>query len=187
MMRKHYRRKYWNLAVVGLSLVAAVILSRIEWFHNLLLNLGDLGYLGAYIAGVLFVSTFTVATGSVILLILAEKLMPLELGLIAGLGAVTGDLLIFRFVRNGLVDDLRSIYDIVDSKHHFVKLLHTKYFNWTLPVIGALIIASPLPDELGVSLLGISKIGMSRFVILSYLLNTAGIFVVLALSTIVKP
>lgn len=186
-MRNHRKRKYWNLLIVGVSLVVAVVLSRVELFHAFLLNLGDYGYLGAFAAGILFVSTFTVSTGSLVLLILAEKLNLVELGLIAGVGAVVGDLLIFRFVQSGLAEEISSLYNQLDGKHHLLKLFHTKYFGWTLPVLGALIIASPLPDELGVSLLGISKMSSLRFTILSYFLNSAGIILVLSLATIIKP
>jgi len=36
-------------------------------------------------------------------------------------------------------------------------VLYLKYLSWSLPVIGAVIIASPFPDELGISLMGFSK------------------------------
>ena len=121
-------------------------------------HLGGFGYIGAFIAGILFVSTFTVATGAVILLILAEQLHPIEIGLIAGFGAVLGDLTIFRFVKDNLTQELESLYNQFDSNHHLKRVLHSKYFSWSLPVIGAIIIASPFPDELGISILGFSKI-----------------------------
>lgn len=186
-MHNHKKITYKNLFIVGISLVLAVLLSRVEVFHTFLLQLGGFGYFGAFIAGMFFISTFTVATSALILLILAETLSPIEIGLIAGLGAVIGDLLIFRFVKDGLVGELRFIYNQVDGSHHLHKLFHTKYFSWTLPIIGAVIIASPLPDELGVSLMGISKMNTYKFMLMSYLLNSVGIFLVISLSTVVKP
>lgn len=186
-MKSHGVRKFKNLFVVGVSLIFTLTLSRVDSFHAFLLNLGGLGYLGAFVAGVLFVSTFTVATGSLVLLILAEKLSPLELGLIAGLGAVVGDLAIFKFVKDGLAAEIELVYDQIDDDHHLKKLFHSKYFSWTLPIIGAVIIISPLPDELGVSLLGISKMGTYRFAFMSYLLNSIGIFLVISLSALIKP
>lgn len=98
--------KYKNISFIFISIIFAIVISRIEFFHSFLLHLGGFGYIGVFIAGIFFVSTFTVATSALILLILAETLSPLEIGLIAGLGAV-------------------------------------------------FIVASPLPDELGVSLMGI--------------------------------
>lgn len=80
--------RYKNLTLLALSLVIAFLIAQYEPFHYFILYLGNLGYIGAFVAGILFVSTFTVATGAVILLILAERLSPLEIGVIAGAGAV---------------------------------------------------------------------------------------------------
>lgn len=181
---KHRQHKYTNLALVGIGLGIALVLSRIESLHTLLLHVGNLGYIGAFIGGMLFVSTFTVATGSLILFYLAETLSPVEIGLIAGAGAVAGDLIIFRFVKDDLVSELTDLYHHFGGRH-FSHLLHTPYFRWTLPVIGALIIASPLPDEVGVSLMGISKMSTLKFILISFLLNSAGIYIVILLSTLV--
>jgi len=165
----------------------ALILSRLEGFHALLLNLGSFGYLGAFIAGMLFVSTFTVATGAVILLVLAEKLSPLEIGIIAGFGAVLGDFTIFKFVKDGLANEIQEVYKKIDHNNNLLKLLHTKYFSWMFPVLGAIVIASPLPDEIGVSLLGIGKMKTYQFLIFSFILNAVGIFIVVSASKFLKP
>ncbi|MBI4100613.1 hypothetical protein HY439_02625 [Candidatus Microgenomates bacterium] len=98
-----------------------------------------------------------------------------------------GDFTIFRLVKNNLTNELVNIYNHFDSNHHFKRLLHSKYFSWTLPVVGALIIASPLPDELGVSLMGISKMKTYQFLIISFILNTIGIFLVVSASLVLKP
>lgn len=179
--------KYKNLTFLLLSILLTVILFNDETVHGFLLNLGNFGYFGAFLAGIMFISTFTVAIGSVILLVLAESLSILEIAIVAGFGAVLGDLVVFKYVRNkGFIDEVGAIYKYFGG-HKIRHLIHTKYFSWTLPVIGALIIASPLPDELGVSLMGISKMKIHEFVILSFVLNSIGIFVVLFVSGFVKP
>lgn len=177
--------KYKNLSFFFLSLVIAFLLSQYEPFIAFLLNLGGIGYLGAFIAGLLFVSTFTVSTGVVMLLILAETLSAFDIGIIAGLGAVVGDLIIFRFVKDNLLDEIKSITKYFGGKH-IRATLHTKYFRWTLPVFGAIIIASPLPDELGVSLMGIANMRTLHFIFLSFILNAAGIFVVVSAANVIK-
>ena len=75
----------------------------------------------------------------------------------------------------------------MDKKRHIKKLFHSKYFNWMLPIIGAIIIASPFPDELGVSLIGLSKLSTGKFILLSYVLNSIGIFLVVSVSVFIKP
>ena len=179
--------KYKNLTIAFLGLCVAYVLSQNKEFHALLAHLGNGGYIGAFIAGILFVSTFTVATGALILLIFAETLHPIEIGLIAGLGAVVGDITIFRFVKNNLEKELTDIYNHIDHNKHFKKLLHSKYFSWTLPVLGAIIIASPLPDELGVSLMGLSKMKTVPFLCISFILNSIGIFLIVSASLVIKP
>lgn len=179
--------KYKNLTIFAFSIIFALIFSRFEAFHTFLLNLGDLGYLGAFIAGILFVSTFTVATGAVILLVLAERLSPVEIGIIAGLGAVVGDFTIFRFIKDNLANELTDIYNHIDGNHHLTRVLHSRYFGWTLPVIGAIVIASPFPDEIGVSLMSISKMKTYQFLLVSFILNAIGIFLVVSASLVIKP
>ena len=179
--------KYKNLTFLFISLIFAFFLGRHEPFHQFLLNLGGYGYIGGFIGGMLFVSTFGVATGIVILLVLAEKLNIFALGIIAGSGGVLGDFLLFRFVRDRLIDEVGPIYDSMDHNHHLVKILHTKHFRWLFPVFGAIIIASPLPDEVGVSLLGISKMKNKNFLILSFFLNATGIILVLLASRFLRP
>jgi len=184
----YWRRwKYKNLTFLLISIIVALFISRYEPFHNFLLNLGDFGYIGAFIAGILFVSTFTVATGAIILLVLAERLSPIEIGIIAGLGAVVGDFIIFRFIKDNLAQEVNDIYEHIDGNHHVKRIFHTKYFSWTLPVIGAIIIATPFPDEIGVSLMGISKMKTYKFLLVTFILNAIGIFLVVSASTIIKP
>lgn len=181
------RWKFKNLTFLLISISVAFFLFQFEPFHVFLLRLQEFGYIGAFFAGILFVSTFTIASGALILLVLAEKLSPLEIGVIAGLGAVLGDFFIFRFIKDNLSKEVTDIYDQLDGHHHIKKVLHTKYFAWTLPVAGALIIASPLPDEIGVSLMGLSKMSSIQFMIVSFLLNAVGIFLIVSASTVIKP
>lgn len=186
--RSHnHKWRYKNLTITFFGLVVSIILSQNEALHSFLLHLGGFGYLGAFIAGALFVSTFTVATSALILLILAETLSPVEIGLIAGLGAVIGDIIIFHIVKDDLASEIRDIYHQVDRKKHLKALFHSKYFNWMMPVIGSLLIASPLPDELGISLMGLSKLNTGKFIIISYLLNSVGIFLIVSASIFIKP
>lgn len=189
MRKRPARRRRWrykNLTMVAAGLILSLLLAQVEAFHSFLLHLGGWGYLGAFIAGMLFVSTFTVATSALILFILAETLSPLEIGLVAGLGSVVGDLLIFHLVRDNLSVEIRDLYNHFDHNHHLKKIFQSRYFSWTLPVMGSVLIASPLPDELGMSLLGLSQISTVRLVVLSYVLNSVGIFLIVSAAVVVR-
>lgn len=140
--------------------------------------------MGAFLSGFLFIFTFTVATGALVLSDLSKTLSPAIIIPLAALGAVIGDVFIFYFVRKGVVEEITPIYEKITG-HHLKKLLHTKYFAWTLPVIGALIIISPLPDELGISLLGFSRIKVFKLVLISLFSHSIGMSLIVSISRLI--
>lgn len=182
MRLNNFKYKYLSALLVGLIL--AVFLAENESFKTFLHQLGTLEYLGAFFSGVLFVSSFTVATSIVIISILTNDIHPLWIAIIGGFGSVLGDLLIFRFVKNHLGDELKLLFGKTGTtyvKHVF----KSRYIAWLLPIFGALIIASPLPDELGVSLLGLTEISQKKLIVISYISNFFGILAIAAVSKIV--
>lgn len=182
--RRKKQRLSWpftNLTLLLISVVVALVLSKNEQFQYVLHHLNGWGYFGAFVAGILYVLSFTAALSIVILISLAQQYSPLEVALLAGAGAVIGDLIIFRLVRDNLHSELSILYRMFGG-NHLTKLLNTPYFGWMTPLMGALIIASPGPDELGVSLLGLSKMSQSAFVGISFFLNALGLTVVLTLA-----
>jgi len=188
ILEKRWRRYHFkNITYFGISFVIGLILLKTSFFRDLIFHLGNFGYISAFFGGILFVSTFTVSIGTAILLLLSETLHPVEIGLIAGIGAVIGDLTIFHYIRNKSLDrEIKHLVEVLGGDK-IIHLIHTKYFSWTLPVLGALIIASPLPDEMGVGLMGISKMDIKQFILLSFLLNATGIFLIVSAGSILKP
>jgi len=188
ILEKRWRRYHFkNITYFGISIVIGLVLLKTSFFRELVFHLGNFGYVGAFFGGMLFVSTFTVSIGTAILLLLSETLHPVEIGLIAGIGAVIGDLTIFHYIRNKSLDrEIKHLVEVLGGDK-IIHLIHTKYFSWTLPVVGALIIVSPLPDELGVSLIGVSKMKTYQFILLSFTLNTIGIFLIVSAGVILRP
>jgi hypothetical protein len=181
-----YRSKYrgWhfkNTALLTASLIVFFLLADTAFVKNIITGLGELGYIGAFITGMFFVSTFTVAPAAVVLYHLADQLHPLEIALLAGLGCVVGDYIIFRFLKDKVFQELQPVFNRLGGSYVW-KFLSTPYFAWLTPVIGAAIIASPLPDEAGIGLLGLSKIKSWQFLLLSFVLNAVGIFIIVALA-----
>ncbi len=177
---KYPSRRRKNLLILILSMVVAFVLSRQDFFRDGLLSLEMFGYLGAFIGGILFTSSFTVFFSLAILTTLSQELSLIPMVLIAGLGALVGDHIFLRFFKNEIIKDLEPIYEQFGGTH-LHKILHTKYFSWTLPVIGAAMIASPLPNEIGISLLSLGHLPPLNFLLISYGFNTLGIlFIALA-------
>jgi hypothetical protein len=167
-------KHHHNLLLLSFGLISAFVLSRLPIFENFVQYISKIGYFGAFLSGVLFSSTFTVATGGLLLVRLANTLNPLALVFFGVCGAVSADLIIFIFVKDRISAEITPIYEKFFAHHHLKKILHTRYFSWTLPVLGAIIIASPFPDELGVSLLGISAMTVGKFALISFFSHTIG-------------
>jgi len=176
--------KYPYLTAILISVFVAIFLASNETFKSWLLHLGSLEYIGALIAGALFVSSFTVAISAVVIAIMTENINPMALALIGGVGAVMGDYLIFKLIRSHLQDELAMLFG-KEGTSYVRHVLKSKYISWTLPIIGAFIIASPLPDELGVSLLGMSKMSEAKFILISYISNAVGILMVASVAKVI--
>jgi len=176
--------KYPYLTLLILSTLMAVYLSTNVVFKSWMLHLGQLEYLGAYFAGMIFVSSFTVPISIALIIILASDVHPILLALIGGVGALTGDLILFRYFKDHLGEELSLLFG--KSGTRYIKsVIKSKYISWTLPIIGAFIIASPLPDELGISLLGLSKISDTKFALISYLSNFFGILAIASVAQVI--
>lgn len=187
MKLNHFKWKRWhykNTTLLVLSLVVFFFLVETPRVDNLIRQAGTLGYLGAFIAGIFFVSTFTVAPAAVVLYHLADTLHPLEIAILAGLGAMIGDYIIFNFMKDRVFRELRP-YFLKHGRPYIRILYKSPYFAWMAPVFGAFIIASPFPDEVGVGILGLSKIKRWQFFLLSLVLNAAGIFFVVSIARLV--
>ncbi len=176
------KSKYPNLSILFSILFFTYIFYREGLLAQYVGGLADFGFISIFLVGMFFISTFTVVPATAILFLLEKSFGIPTVALIAGLGAMFGDYFIFRFVKEDLVEELKDIFNEVagDFFMRFHWMAHTKYFLWFGPVLGALVIASPLPDELGIGLLGIYKLDNKRFMLLSYILNTVGIFLLLS-------
>ncbi|MDP3888586.1 MAG: hypothetical protein Q8Q24_00935 [bacterium] len=178
----HWKHK--NIILFALSIVFAIVVFQNLRLEEILPRLGSFGYFGAFIGGAFFASTFTVVSGALLVLALI-KILPLpQVMLFAIAGAITFDFLVFKFIKRGVTEEIKPIYEKIEG-HHLKKLLHTKYFAWTLPVIGGFIIASPLPDELAVSLMSIGEMSTSRFMLVSILSHMVGISLLVSASFVV--
>lgn len=129
---------------------------------------------GSFIAGMGFTSLFTLAPASIVLIEIAKVSSPFAAACIGAAGAVVGDLLLFMFVRNSVSDGATMLLN-KPMRRRLRYLLHHRLLHWVLPITGAIIIASPLPDELGLALMGFSRMNISVFIPISYVMNFLGI------------
>lgn len=187
MVKKYLNLKNWrykNTFILILSLIFLFYITNTNLGQQVIKNISNLGYVGSFITGIFFVSTFTVAPASVVLFKMAELYNPIIIALTAGTGAVIGDYIIFRFLKDNVFNEIKPIFMKLGGTQ-MSRIISTPYFAWLAPVMGAIIIASPLPDEVGIGLMGISKLKNWQFIIISFTLNSLGIFVITSLAKLI--
>ena len=167
--------KYKHTTLLFLSLLFTIFLSGTDLIGRLFFNLKDIEIIGPFITGMLYVSTITAPIGILILSNLAKTLSPIKIAAIAGLGSAFADFVIFRFFKDSIVAEIAPIYNRLGGQY-LTRILYHRYCIWSLPIIGAIIIASPFPDEIGVGLMGLSKIKNYQFILLCFVLNAVGMF-----------
>ena len=146
--------------------------------HLYVNHIGNLGYVGAFMGGFFYISSYTITFGALILILLSEKMGIWDLTLFAGLGEIMGDVIMFFIMRKTLKTEMD--FTSKQLRHiPFKKFLSSPYMKWFLPVIGAIVIASPLPDELGIALMGISRIPFFQFMLIVGFLDYVGLFIFL--------
>lgn len=166
-----------DITIICASVIFAVLIAKSGAVEQLLALTRDVGTLGSFIAGIFFTSILTLAPATVILGEISQTTSLIHVALYGAMGAVVGDLLIFFIIRDGITDDITTFLGSSRFKRFFL-LLRNKRMKWISPIVGALIIASPLPDELGIAIMGFSKIKTALLIPISFVMNVIGIALV---------
>lgn len=172
---KHWR--WHNTALLLISLTFFALFVRTQLAHEIFEHFKSYSYIGVFIAGFLSPSTFTVVPAYTLLFGFANDLNPYITAVVAGTGAMLGDYLIYRFIKDRVFEELAPVIAYFRNER-LIAIFHTPYFAWLLPLIGVFIVASPLPDEVGLGLMGAGHIRRRMFLLLTFALNTVGILAV---------
>ncbi len=167
-----------DIGIVAISVLIAIILVKTNTISSILDSTTELKFLGNFIAGMFFTSIFTTAPAIVTLGELSQINSVISVAFFGALGAVVGDLVIFRFVRDRLSEHLTELVKHDSFWKRIKALFRLKYFRWITFLIGGLILASPFPDELAISLLGVTKMRISVFIATSFVFNFLGIYII---------
>jgi hypothetical protein len=167
-----------DVAIVAFSIIIALVMTKTNLLSGLLASTESLKYLGSFVAGIFFTSIFTTAPAIVTLGEIAQSNSLFFTAIFGALGAVIGDVIIFRFIRDRLSEHLLELVKHDTASKRVKALLKLRYFRWFTFFAGGLIIASPLPDEIGIGLLGFSKMKIKTFVPISFIFNFLGILII---------
>ncbi len=146
----------------------AILLSRLGVFEALISQSRDLRFLEMFVAGFFYTSVLTIGPAAVAILEIAEHNSIWAISLIGALGAVIADSLLFTLVKKEVAPELPT-----------QKLSRNPILRFLWPILGFLIIVSPLPDELGLAFLGISGTRNWKFLLVSFSANFLGIFLLI--------
>jgi len=167
----------------ALALLMSVFLAYLVFMSGILeyilTRTTEIELMGAFVAGFFFTSLISTAPAIVALgTIAGAGHEPLWMvAMVGGFGSLLGDLILFVFLKNHVADELYQL-TLHPSGRRFKKLIHLRSVRWLFGLIGALIIASPLPDELGLVLMGVGKIRIWLLAIFSFVFNAIGIYII---------
>lgn len=166
-----------------LSIVFAIVLFFSGYLHAITYAVGEYGYITSFISGMMFSISFTAPTAALVFFELGDIHNPLMHALVGGLGAMVSDLLLYRFLKTSLLEEWKLILLPKISIHHREQmevLTKRRLFIWTAPFLASVLIASPLPDEIGVALFSIINFHPKYFSLISFVANMLGIFLLLS-------
>lgn len=175
------RYQYKHTTVALLAIIGFVVALDTALVQAGLHYVEEMGIAGMFIAGMLFTSFFTAAPATVILVTMGGFYNPLEVAFYAGLGTVAGDWIILKVFEERVAYELKPLV----KKFHLGKALRriqSKRNRERTTLLGMFVIGSPLPDEVGIGLLGIAHLPTVSLLIITFLLNSAGILVLVLLT-----
>lgn len=186
--KKLFSFKYPKLFLLLILIILAYYLFSKTAISSWILNLHELNYLGLFIAGI-FISFGFSAPFSVGFLIVSQP-PNLFLGIIiAGLGAMLGDMFIFKTIKFSFMDEFKELKKT--SRHKKIRSIikknkHIVVKHYLLYIFAGIMIATPLPDEIGVSMLaGLTSIKPLKLAIISFILHTFAVFLILYFSIVI--
>lgn len=180
---KNYKKELKkDFIIILIGIIFAIFLSKSGLIDILLKSMGATDIIGSFISGIFFTSSFTISPATVVLAHIGiTSTSPWLVSIFGALGATLGDLIIFLFIRDRFAEHLTLAFKHSHWKHFFSSF-HLGFMKWIAPLLGAIVIASPLPDEIGLALFGVSKMRLIVLIPLTFIMNAIGIYFIVFLS-----
>ena len=125
------------------------------------------GPIPAFVAGFFYSISVTAPAAAATIFYLGKVQNIFFIAFIGAIGSLISDYLLFRFIRKNASRTVHYLTGKLKTKSKNVKLLAT--------IVACLIMASPLPDEIGVAILAAINVKLGRFLIYSFVLSFLGI------------
>ena len=185
-LKRLFSFKYPKLFLLILAIILAYYVFSHQGVQDTISGLDRMNYLGIFIAGILIVFGFS-SPFSVGFFIVSQPDSLLLAALVGGIGAVVGDLLIFKTIKVSFMDEFKELEKttilktIRNAVNHNRNILIRHYLFY---IFAGIIIALPLiPDEIGVSMLaGLTTINPKKLALMAFILHSIAIFLILYFS-----
>lgn len=174
--------RYPKLLTLALSICLAYYIFTRPEFSSLSIGLEKFSYAGLFIAGALYAFGFSAPFGIGFLLI-AHPANIIIATLSAGIGATIADMIIFHTIKFSFMNEfeelerkkaIKKIEKIVEENRH-VLIRH-----YLIYIFAGLILVTPLPDEIGVSMLaGLTTIKPWKLAAISFILHSVTVLILL--------
>jgi hypothetical protein len=137
----------------------------------------SLGLASAFIAGMFYVSLFTAAPAVIMLAELSKTIDTIPLILFASIGSVVGDLIILKIFRDNIYEEMKYLGQKLGIGIK-IKKSQRKAVSWLMALVGIFVLGSPLPDEVGIAMLGMTQYSKARILLVAFVANFVGIAII---------
>ena len=172
--------RYPKIEFLILSILIAYAVFTQTTFPDKIGRLDGLGYIGIFIAGMLYSFGFS-ASFAVGFFLTVKDLNIFLAAIIGGLGSLLTDLIIFTVIRFSFMDEFNRIKKtkpFLFVEKLMEKDLNSKTRRVLLYITSCIMIASPLPDEVAVTILsGLTNLKLKGMAVISIILSTIGILI----------
>ena len=180
---RKFHLNHKNLVFIAISFLFAYFVLRSGFFYPLVAMLGEFGYVSALFLGFLFSFGFLTAPAAAALYLLGNHINPFFMALIAAVGSMCGNFIIYYMVKYKAMENIRYIFTnelrLEFSKFEIAitkQRLKNTYFKYLVPALTGILTALPLPTEMFVSILwNLTKVDTKDVLMLSYVFSFIGI------------
>ncbi len=181
--------KYPKLILFGFSIILGILIYTDDNNFNFHILITKFGFLATFLAGMFFSHGLTLGPAVATLLLIGNSQPFFISGIIAIIGSIIGNFLIFEYLRISYAEEIDSASQtklfrwMIEKLDKFTPRFIRKY---VLPVFAGIASALPFPDEFAMSLVHASKdFSFRTFTSVSFVFNVFGIFIILWLGRIV--
>jgi len=185
-MKKKFKFKYPKITIFIFVIIIAYFIFKNPTVIKFISHLNSFSNFGAFVAGFFYSFGFTSPLSAGFFLQLKTENI-IFTGIIGGIGAMLADLFIFKFIKLSFKEEFEKLKEekILKKIRNFTRRRFKKGIRTIASYIFAgILIGSPLPDEVGVTILaGLSKIKERAIIIIGFILNTIGIILLLLIGS----